>query len=130
MPIETVALDDCVLFMWATSPKLAEAMQVLSAWGFSYRSCAVWDKEVIGMGYYFRQQHELLLVATRGEPPTPAPADRAPSVIRARREEHSKKPVVVYDLIEAMYPTLPRLELFARASRQGWDAWGFEAAAA
>jgi hypothetical protein len=59
------ALPDCQLLLWAPSSKLAEAMEVLSAWSFSYRTCAVWDKEVIGPGYFFRQQHELLLLAAR-----------------------------------------------------------------
>ena len=67
------AADDAVLFLWATPPKMAEAVQVIDAWGFSYRTCASWDKEQIGMGYYFRQQHELLLVAARGALPVPDP---------------------------------------------------------
>ncbi|WP_434664761.1 MT-A70 family methyltransferase [Paraburkholderia sp. A3BS-1L] len=124
LPVAEIAFDDCVLFMWATSPKLAEAFEVLTAWGFTYRTCAVWDKQKIGMGYYFRQQHELLLVATRGDPIVPEPYARAPSVFSYPRAEHSAKPVECYAMIEAMYPELPRLEMFARLSRGGWDAWG------
>lgn len=130
VPIEGIAFGDCVLFMWATSPKLGEAFEVLAAWGFSYRTCAVWDKQKLGMGYYFRQQHELLLVATRGEPPAPAPADRPASVFSYARGEHSAKPVQVYELIEAMYPRLSKLELFSRTPREGWGAWGNQAQAA
>ena len=84
--LEVPAADDAVLFLWATSPKLAEAMEVIRAWEFDYRTSAVWDKEIIGMGYYFRQQHELLLVAARGALPVPEPSHRVSSVIRARRE--------------------------------------------
>ena len=124
LPVSEIALDDCVLFMWTTSPKLAEAFDVLRAWGFDYRTCAVWDKEVIGMGYYFRQQHELLLVATKGSPITPLPSNRPASVIRSRREEHSKKPALFYELIEQMYGELPRVELFCRSPREGWAVWG------
>lgn len=62
LPVQQIIADDCVLFLWATAPKLLEALEVLQAWGFGYRTCAVWDKEIIGMGYYFRGQHELLLV--------------------------------------------------------------------
>lgn len=124
LPVSEIAMDDCVLFMWTTSPKLAEAFDVLRAWGFDYRTCAVWDKEVIGMGYYFRQQHELLLVATKGSPITPLPSNRPASVIRSRREEHSKKPALFYELIEQMYGELPRVELFCRSPREGWAAWG------
>ena len=124
MEIGAIAFNDCILFMWATSPKLAEAFEVLQAWGFSYRTCAVWDKQKIGMGYYFRQQHELLLVAVRGNPPTPSPADRPSSVFSYPRGQHSAKPHEVYELIEAMYPTLPKLEMFCRSPRTGWGVWG------
>lgn len=126
------AADDAVLFLWATSPKLAEAIRVLEAWGFTYRTCAVWDKGVIGMGYYFRQQHELLLVAARGSLPVPEPSARVSSVIHAPRGAHSEKPSLVLDLLESMYPTFTerdRLELFNRMSRPGWTQWGNEAAA-
>jgi N6-adenosine-specific RNA methylase IME4 len=128
LPVGEVAAPDAVLFLWATSPKLAESMQVIDAWGFTYRTCMVWDKEVIGMGYYARQQHELLLIATRGNLPTPEPANRPPSVVRVRRStEHSEKPAEFYALIESMYPEYARIELFARNARPGWAAWGNQA---
>lgn len=130
MDMTKVAFDDCVMFMWATSPKLAEAFEVLDAWGFSYRTCAVWDKQKIGMGYYFRQQHELLLIAVKGQPPTPAPADRPSSVFSYPRGNHSAKPHEVYEIIEAMYPTLPKIEMFCRTPREGWGAWGNQSKAA
>lgn len=127
--LEVPAADDAVLFLWATSPKLAEALTVVSAWGFTYRTCAVWDKGVIGMGYYFRQQHELLLVAGRGELSVPEPAARPASVFRSPRTKHSAKPVLVYEILEQMYPTFTeadRAELFARETRPGWTPWGNE----
>jgi N6-adenosine-specific RNA methylase IME4 len=126
LPVSDVCAEDCVLLLWATSPKLTEALEVIQAWGFTYRTCAVWDKEIIGMGYYFRQQHELLLVATKGKPTVPDPECRPSSVIRSRREQHSKKPDKVYELIERMYPTAPKIELFARQTRDGWACWGNE----
>lgn len=116
--------EDAVLFLWATSPKLAEAMEVITAWGFTYRTSAVWVKDRMGMGYYFRQQHELLLVAARGDLPVPDPEDRPRSVIAASRGEHSVKPVEVYELIDRMYPLARKVELFARQPRDGWAAWG------
>jgi N6-adenosine-specific RNA methylase IME4 len=128
--MQVPAAEDCVLFLWATSPKLAESMQVIERWGFTYRTCAVWDKEVIGMGYYFRQQHELLLVATKGTPGAPEESVRTSSVIRSKREQHSKKPELVYELIETMYPKLKKIELFCRESRNGWAGWGNQANAA
>ena len=124
LDVKGIAHDDAVLFLWATSPKLKEAFQVIDAWGFDYRTCAVWDKEKIGMGYYFRQQHELLLVATRGQIPAPAAEHRPPSIIRSPRSEHSRKPESMYDIIETMYPLLPKVELFARNVRPGWSRWG------
>jgi len=128
LPVSEIATDDAILFLWATSPKLAEAMRVIREWGFTYRTNAMWDKERIGMGYYYRQQHELLLVATRGEIHAPPPAARPSSVIRARRDEkHSAKPEIVYEHIEAMYPLLPKLEMFCRTPRAGWGVWGNQA---
>lgn len=128
--LEPPAADDAVMFMWATSPKLAEALDLLSAWDFAYRTCAVWVKDKIGMGYYFRQRHELLLVAVCGTPGVPSTTDRSDSVIEAPRLQHSAKPHVVYELIEAMYPVASRVELFARSDRPGWAGWGNEVRAA
>jgi N6-adenosine-specific RNA methylase IME4 len=126
LPVAKAGTDDCVLLLWATSPKLEEAFAVVNAWGFTYRTCAIWDKEWIGPGYYFRQRHELLLVATRGSLPVPLPSNRPDSVFAERRTRHSKKPELAYQLIERMYPELPKLELFAREARDGWSAWGNE----
>jgi N6-adenosine-specific RNA methylase IME4 len=128
LPIADLATPDAVLFLWATSPKLAEAMEVVAAWGFAYRTSMCWVKRQLGMGYYARQRHELLLIATRGSPPTPAPANRPDSVITTDRTEHSAKPAEFAEAIERMYPELPRIELFCRASREGWAVWGNQAA--
>lgn len=130
LPVSGMATDDAILFMWATSPKLEEAFEVIRAWGFTYRSSAIWVKNQLGMGYYFRQQHELLLVATRGSMPAPAPAARPRSVLTSDRTEHSAKPAEFAQYIEAMYPTLPRVELFCRSPRDGWNVWGNQAVAA
>jgi len=86
----------------------------------------VWDKEIIGTGYWARNQHEHLLIAVKGEPPMAPPAVMPASVIRERRREHSRKPEASYAIIDRMYPDLPKLELFARQRRKGWDAWGNE----
>lgn len=129
LDVSGMSTDDAILFMWATSPKLAEAMSVIEAWGFIYRSSAVWVKPQLGMGYYFRQQHELLLVATRGSMPSPAPSDRPRSVVTADRMEHSAKPAEFAAAIERMYPTLPKIELFCRSPRDGWAVWGNQSAA-
>lgn len=121
--------DAAVMFMWATSPKLAESIDLLAAWGFDYRTCLVWVKDRIGMGYYARQRHELLLVGRRGNMPVPDAEDRPDSVITAPRGQHSEKPEVVYALLERMYPGRRYVELFARSSRDRWAAWGNQAEA-
>ena len=117
---------NAVLYMWATAPKLLEALAVMEAWGFNYRTHAVWDKEIIGMGYWWRGQHELLLVGTRGKFSPPPCSLRVSSVIKQRRGKHSVKPDIVRQLIEQWYPEAVRLEMFAREKRLGWDVWGDE----
>lgn len=124
--VADIAADDCVLFLWTTTAKLEESFTVVRAWGFEYVTSAVWDKERIGLGYYFRGQHEFLLVCKRGAPPKPAEGSRPSSVIRERRTKHSVKPQRAYEIIEAMYPNARKAELFARNHRPGWDCWGNE----
>jgi N6-adenosine-specific RNA methylase IME4/ParB-like chromosome segregation protein Spo0J len=126
LPLADCLADDAVLFLWVTNPKLAEGLEVSRAWGFSYRTNMVWVKDKIGMGYYTRQKHELLLIGKRGNFRVPEPGARPDSVIEAPRRGHSEKPEVVYRLIENMYPTGKYLELFARTERPGWVAWGLE----
>ncbi len=118
--------DNAVLLLWTPAPKLEEALDVMQAWGFKYRTNAVWDKEIIGMGYWFRSQHELLLVGVKGEYHPPLPEHRDSSVIRERRREHSKKPVAIHKIIEKMFPSGKYIELFARDRREGWEVWGNE----
>ena len=130
LPVSELATNAAVLFLWTTLPHLEEALQVVAAWGFAYKSNVVWVKDKIGLGYLVRNQHELLLIATHGDIPTPLPAQRPASVIHAPRREHSRKPDEAYELIEAMYPELPKIELFARSRRSGWAAWGNQAPAA
>lgn len=124
MPIDKKIDANAIMFMWATSPKLHESFDVLEAWGLNYRTCAIWDKEKIGMGYYFRQQHELLLVATRGKAAAPIAGTQPSSVFSSPRGKHSEKPVEVYEAIEKMYPNHRKLEMFARSSRKDWESWG------
>ncbi len=118
--------DNAVLYLWATAPKLQEALGVMLAWGFDYRTCMVWDKEIIGMGYWFRGQHELLLVGVKGAFSPPGQSLRVSSVLRHRRSRHSQKPNVIRDWIDAWYPSFSKIELFARAKAMGWDTWGNE----
>jgi len=117
------------LFLWAVNSLLREALDVIGAWGFEYRTNLTWVKQSIGLGAWTRNRHELLLFAVRGSVPAPAPADRPDSVIEAARCEHSAKPADAYELIERAYPHASKLELFARGTpRPGWTTWGNQAA--
>jgi len=126
LPIGSLAEDDSVLFLWATSPKLEEAFEVINAYGFKYVTSAIWDKLKIGMGYYFRGRHEFLLVSKKGNLPVPDPKNRVASIIEVPRGKHSKKPVELYEILDKMYPNATKIEIFSRIRRNGWDTWGFE----
>jgi N6-adenosine-specific RNA methylase IME4 len=129
MPVEGIAADDAGLYLWATVTELPGALRVMSAWGFEYRSHAVWVKPSIGIGFWFRARHELLLLGVRGKFPTPIEADRHSSVFEAPTGAHSEKPAIVRDMIDKAYGDLLRIELFAREESPGWDVWGNQSAA-
>jgi N6-adenosine-specific RNA methylase IME4 len=120
------AAADCVLFLWATVPMLEAAMSVIPDWGFKYKSHFVWVKDKTGKGHWNQNKHELLLVATRGTIPAPAPGQQWPSAITASRGKHSSKPSEFRTMIEELFPTLPKIELFASERHKGWGAWGNE----
>jgi len=124
--LQIPAADDAVLFLWCPMPKLDWGLKVIEAWGFKYRTGFVWVKDKIGMGHYVRSKHELLLIGIKGTPGTPLPANRPESVVFAPRSKHSKKPDVVYEIIEKMYPEKSYFEMFARETREGWEVWGNE----
>lgn len=126
LPVNELGEDDCVLYLWSTAPKLIEALSVMQAWGFQYKTNMAWDKEWIGMGYWFRGQHEHLLVGTKGKKSPPKPTERVSSVLRERRTQHSKKPDYIYEMLEKQFPDDKKIELFARNTRKGWTSWGDE----
>jgi len=121
------AADDCVMFMWATVPMLPEALDLLDTWGFEYKSHIAWIKDRQGTGYWTRNKHELLLIGTKGKVPAPAMGTQPPSVIELPLGRHSEKPAFFADMIASLYPTTPKLEMFARIGRYGWDVIGNEA---
>lgn len=126
--VESIAAEDSILFLWATVPMLPHALLVMTAWGFDYRSHCVWYKDRLGTGYWFRNKHEILLVGVKGEIPAPAMGDQFNSVIEAPVGKHSAKPEKFLEMIEAYYPTIPKIELNRRGpAREGWSAWGNEA---
>jgi N6-adenosine-specific RNA methylase IME4/ParB-like chromosome segregation protein Spo0J len=125
--LEPAAADDAVLFLWAVNGLLPQALEVIAAWGFGYKTNLVWVKPSLGLGSWARNRHELLLFATRGKIPLPEPDERPDSVIEADRGRHSQKPDAAYTLIETAYPQLTKLELFARGHpRPDWASWGNE----
>jgi N6-adenosine-specific RNA methylase IME4 len=126
LPMATLAEDDAVLFLWVTSPLLAECWPVIEAWGFKYKASFVWDKVKHNFGHYNSVRHEFLLICTRGRclPDPSVLHDSVQSIERSAR--HSEKPPDFRAIIETMYPTGARIELFSRASHEGWDAWGNE----
>ena len=136
LPVKELGEDNSVLFLWATAPKLKECLEVMESWGYQYRTCAIWDKEIIGIGYWFRNQHEILLIGLRGKFSPPDPKMRESSVYKEKRREHSKKPRHFRDLLSKWYPNKTKIELFAREDRQldlegkntfdNWDVWGNE----
>lgn len=124
IPVKAVADDDCILFLWATSPMLPEAFTVMASWDFAYKSSFVWVKKRMGMGNYWRISHEFLLTGIRG-----APKFRSHSLmswgefVAAHRDVHSTKPEGVRKLVECAYDS-PRLEMWGTRLHEGWISFG------
>lgn len=125
LPVGAMADADSVLFMWATSPKLPEALRIIEAWGFDYKTSFVWDKVKHNFGYYNSVRHEFLLIAGRGRS-TPDTKTLYDSVQTIERTEHSVKPEEFRAIIDDLYPVGRRIELFARREVDGWERWGNE----
>ena len=127
LPIESMAQDDAVLFLWTTSPLLEECFDIIKAWGFKYKTSIVWDKDAHNVGYYISVRHEFLLICTRGSC-RPDIRKLLPSVVKEKRGKHSVKPETFRQMIDTMYPNGKRIELFARRPADGWEVWGDDAA--
>ena len=131
LPVANLAAPDCALFLWATWPMLGDALEVIRAWGFKYKSVGfVWvkvnkdDTPFMGLGYWTRANTEPCLLATRGKPKR-LHADVSQVIIEPRRE-HSRKPDCIHERIERLVGG-PYIELWARRSeRPGWTFWGDE----
>lgn len=125
LDVRSMSAPDSVLFLWATSPLLPDALELAKAWGFSYKASFVWDKVKHNMGHYNSVRHEFLLVCTKGSC-TPQVVTLFDSVQTIERTEHSVKPDEFRSIIDTLYPKGPRIELFARRPAQGWASWGNE----
>jgi N6-adenosine-specific RNA methylase IME4 len=133
LPVWDISADPAHLYLWSPNAMLAEAMHVMKAWGYTYKTNIVWYKirkdggpDGRGVGFYFRNVTENLLFGVRGKNArTLAPGRRYVNLIATQKREHSRKPDEQYTLIEACSPG-PWIELFARGRRDKWQSWGSE----
>lgn len=134
LPVAQVAAPTAHLYLWVPNALLPDGLEVMKAWGFSYKSNLIWHKtrkdggsDGRGVGFYFRNVTEIILFGVRGKNArTLAPGRRQVNFIAEQKREHSRKPDQQYDLIEACSPG-PYLEMFARGTRPGWTTWGNQA---
>jgi len=130
LPVGELAARDCLLWLWATAPMIDQQIAIAARWGFTFKTSGVWVKTTsggklaFGTGYLLRNAHEPFIIATRGQPRT---SRAVRSVIMAPAREHSRKPDEAFAAAAALVPDVPRLELFSRQRRVGWDTWGNEA---
>jgi len=132
IPVERAAAEQSHLYLWVPNALLAEGLEVMKAWGFTYKTNLIWHKvrkdggpDGRGVGFYFRNTTEIILFGVRGRLRTLQPGRSQVNIIRTRKREHSRKPDELYDIIEACSPG-PYLELFARGIRPKWQQWGNE----
>ncbi|GAB5431266.1 MAG: MT-A70 family methyltransferase [Epibacterium sp.] len=129
MQVGHLAAESCVLWLWATNPLLDKAFEVMEAWGFQFKTAGHWSKktsggkQAFGTGYILRCAGEPFLIGTVGNPKT---ARNVRSVIEGPVREHSRKPEEAFAAAEALCGDVPRLELFSRQERTGWDVFGNE----
>lgn len=132
IPVQDLAADNCILFMWATSPAFPQALELLEVWGFKYSTIGFnWVKSkkdrtgfAFGCGYWTRANAEYCLIAMKGS--IERKDASISQIIYEPKGEHSEKPSIVRDKIVQLVGDLPRIELFARQKADGWDAWGNE----
>lgn len=131
LPVQQITQDTAHLYLWVPNALLPEGLEVMTSWGFTYKSNIVWHKvrkdggpDGRGVGFYFRNTTELILFGIKGKNArTLQPGRSQVNIIRTMKREHSRKPDELYDIIEACSPA-PYLELFARGPRKGWTVWG------
>jgi N6-adenosine-specific RNA methylase IME4 len=133
IPVQSVADNPSHLYLWVPNAMLPQGLEVMRAWGFDYKSNIIWHKvrkdggpDGRGVGFYFRNTTEIILFGIRGKMRTLAPGRRQVNIIRSQKQEHSRKPDELYEIIEVCSPG-PYLELFARGTRPGWQVWGNQA---
>ena len=134
LPVSEVADEKSHLYLWVPNALLPEGLEVMKAWGFTYKTNIIWEKvradgqpDGRGVGFYFRNVTEILLFGIHGNNNRTLQAGRSQvNLIRSMKREHSRKPDEMIPIIEAC-SSAPYLELFARGNRPGWDMWGDQA---
>lgn len=134
LPVEAIVNDTAHLYLWVPNALLADGLQVMEHWGFTYKTNMIWYKirkdggpDRRGVGFYFRNVTEMILFGVRGKNArTLQPGRSQENIISSQKREHSRKPDEQYEIIEACSPG-PFLELFARGPRKGWAVWGNQA---
>jgi N6-adenosine-specific RNA methylase IME4 len=125
--VPSITDKNALLFMWSSSPHLPQAIELMNAWGFEYKTIAfVWDKQKVNPGYYTMSQVEICLVGKKGNIPSPRGTRNERQFLSEMRGRHSQKPSEVRDRIVKMFPEQKKVELFARQKVDGWDCWGNE----
>ncbi|MCB5199039.1 DNA methyltransferase [Loktanella sp. TSTF-M6] len=149
LPVSAIAADDCLLWLWAINPMLPQALEVMAAWGFTFKTAGTWVKRTVhgrdafGTGYIFRSSNEPILIGTRGSPKTTRATRSVVSTyddgfhigadwpggsitIEGLARAHSQKPENAFIAAENLMPQARRVELFSRTDRPGWSSWGDE----
>lgn len=125
LPIKNICEDECILFLWTTTPMIQEGFEVMKAWGFKYKTMITWEKTNNDcMGYWFRVCTEHLLIGIKGKVKSFRSMER--TCYHSKRGKHSKKPDYFRELIVKTIGNLNRIELFARQKYEGWDYFGNE----
>ena len=130
--IQSISDKNCVLFLWVTFPCLIEGLKTINAWGFKYKTCGftwvkrnkVSDTWFLGLGHWTRANAEICLIAVKGQ--IKRDSKKVSQIVDTHIQEHSKKPDIVRNRIVELIGDLPRIELFARQTADGWDCWGAE----
>jgi N6-adenosine-specific RNA methylase IME4 len=128
LPVADLAEPNCHLYLWTANNYLPDALRIMEAWGFTYKTVITWGKDKFGLGQYFRGQTEHCLFGVRGNLPYKTIEDKrqqGTTLIISPRREHSRKPNEMRTMIEKV-SYAPYIELFARERFDGWDAWGNE----
>lgn len=133
LPVNKISNDISVLMLWATFPQLQEALEVIKAWGFKYKTLGFsWLKTnkdgspFFGIGYYAKSNQEVCLLGVKGSAHSLVRSNRVSSFVSTQRTRHSEKPQIFRDKIIELFGEIPRIELFARQKTPGWDVWGNE----